>query len=130
MSLSGAAMLTRSATSVYEAHKAGDKKECNRRLLIGLGSAVAFAGGIWARDMLGKWLGEGKEDTHTEPNPENAGAQNGNGDEGAAVSLAMTIKMSIIMHRITKRPMPSFSMMISIMVPKLRPEARRALSVC
>lgn len=85
MSLSGAAMLTRSATSVYEAHKAGDKKECNRRLLIGLGSAVAFAGGIWARDMLGKWLGEGKEDTHTEPNPENAGAQNGNGDEGAAV---------------------------------------------
>ena len=85
MSLSGAAMLTRSATSVYEAHKAGDKKERNRRLLIGLGSAVAFAGGIWARDMLGKWLGEGKEDTHTEPNPENAGAQNGNGDEGAAV---------------------------------------------
>lgn len=85
MSLSGAAMLTRSATSVYKAHKAGDKKECNRRLLIGLGSAVAFAGGIWARDMLGKWLGEGKEDTHTEPNPENAGAQNGNGDEGAAV---------------------------------------------
>lgn len=85
MSLSGAAMLTRSATSVYEAHKAGDKKEFNRRLLIGLGSAVAFAGGIWARDMLGKWLGEGKEDTHTEPNPENAGAQNGNGDEGAAV---------------------------------------------
>lgn len=85
MSLSGAAMLTRSATSVYEAHKAGDKKECNRRLLIGLGSTVAFAGGIWARDMLGKWLGEGKEDTHTEPNPENAGAQNGNGDEGAAV---------------------------------------------
>lgn len=85
MSLSGAAMLTRSATSVYEAHKAGDKKECNRRLLIGLGSAVAFASGIWARDMLGKWLGEGKEDTHTEPNPENAGAQNGNGDEGAAV---------------------------------------------
>lgn len=75
MSLSGAAMLTRSATSVYEAHKAGDKKERNRRLLIGLGSAVAFAGGIWARDMLGKWLGEGKEDTHTEPNPENAGAQ-------------------------------------------------------
>lgn len=54
-------------------------------MLIGLGSAVAFAGGIWARDMLGKWLGEGKEDTHTEPNPENAGAQNGNGDEGAAV---------------------------------------------
>lgn len=85
MSLSGAAMLTRSATSVYEAHKAGDKKERNRRLLIGLGSAVAFASGIWARDMLGKWLGEGKEDTHTEPNPENAGAQNGNGDEGAAV---------------------------------------------
>ena len=85
MSLSGAAMLTRSATSVYEAHKAGDKKECNRRLLIGLGSTVAFAGGIWTRDMLGKWLGEGKEDTHTEPNPENAGAQNGNGDEGAAV---------------------------------------------
>lgn len=85
MSLSGAAMLTRSATSVYEAHKAGDKKERNRRLLIGLGSAVAFAGGIWARDMLGKWLGEGKEDTHTEPNPENAGVQNGNGDEGAAV---------------------------------------------
>lgn len=85
MSLSGAAMLTRSATSVYEAQKAGDKKECNRRLLIGLGSAVAFAGGIWARDMLGKWLGEGKEDTHTEPNPENAGVQNGNGDEGAAV---------------------------------------------
>lgn len=85
MSLSGAAMLTRSATSVYEAHKAGDKKECNRHLLIGLGSTVAFAGGIWARDMLGKWLGEGKEDTHTEPNPENAGAQNGNGDEGAAV---------------------------------------------
>lgn len=85
MSLSGAAMLTRSATSVYEAHKAGDKKERNRRLLIGLGSAVAFASGIWARDMLGKWLGEGKEDTHTEPNPENASAQNGNGDEGAAV---------------------------------------------
>lgn len=85
MSLSGAAMLTRSATSVYEAQKAGDKKERNRRLLIGLGSAVAFAGGIWARDMLGKWLGEGKEDTHTEPNPENAGVQNGNGDEGAAV---------------------------------------------
>lgn len=85
MSLSGAAMLTRSATSVYEAHKAGDKKERNRRLLIGLGSAVAFASGIWARDMLGKWLGEGKEDTHTEPNPENAGVQNGNGDEGAAV---------------------------------------------
>lgn len=85
MSLSGAAMLTRSATSVYEAQKAGDKKEHNRRLLIGLGSAVAFAGGIWARDMLGKWLGEGKEDTHTEPNPENAGVQNGNGDEGAAV---------------------------------------------
>ena len=84
MSLSGAAMLTRSATSVYEAHKAGDKKERNRRLLIGLGSAVAFASGIWARDMLGKWLGEGKEDTHTEPNPENAGVQNGNGDEGAA----------------------------------------------
>lgn len=85
MSLSGAAMLTRSATGIYEAQKAGDKKELNRRLLIGLGSAVAFAGGIWARDMLGKWLGEGKEDTHTEPNPENAGAQNGNGDEGAAV---------------------------------------------
>lgn len=85
MSLSGAAMLTRSATSVYEAHKAGDKKERNRRLLIGLGSAVAFAGGIWARDALGKWFGAEKEDTHTEPNPENAGVQNGNGDEGAAV---------------------------------------------
>ena len=61
MGISGAAMLTRSATSVYEAQKAGDTKERNRRLLIGLGSAVAFAGGIWARDMLGKWL-EGKDD--------------------------------------------------------------------
>ncbi len=85
MSLSGAAMLTRSATGIYEAQKAGDKKECNRRLLIGLGSAVAFAGGIWARDALGKWFGAEKEDTHTEPNPENTGVQNGNGDEGAAV---------------------------------------------
>lgn len=85
MSLSGVAMLTRSATSVYEAQKAGDKKERNRRLLIGLGSAVAFAGGIWARDALGKWFGAEKEDIHSEPNPENAGAQNGNGDEGAAV---------------------------------------------
>lgn len=85
MSLSGAAMLTRSATGIYEAQKAGDKKELNRRLLIGLGSAVAFAGGIWARDALGKWFGAEKEDTHTEPNPENTGVQNGNGDEGAAV---------------------------------------------
>ncbi len=67
MSISGAAMLTRSATSVYEAQKAGDTKERNRRLLIGLGSAAAFAGGIWARDLLGKWLGEGKEDTNTNP---------------------------------------------------------------
>lgn len=85
MSLSGAAMLTRSATGIYEAQKAGDKKELNRRLLIGLGSAVAFAGGIWARDALGKWFGAEKEDTHTEPNPENAGVQNGNGDESTAV---------------------------------------------
>ena len=85
MSLSGAAMLTRSATGIYEAQKAGDKKERNRRLLIGLGSAVAFVGGIWARDALGKWFGAEKEDTHPEPNPENAGVQNGNGDEGAAV---------------------------------------------
>ena len=67
MGISGAAMLTRSATSVYEAQKAGDTKERNRRLLIGLGSAAAFAGGIWARDLLGKWLGEGKEDTNSTP---------------------------------------------------------------
>lgn len=85
MSLSGAAMLTRSATGIYEAQKAGDKKERNRRLLIGLGSAVAFAGGIWARDALGKLFGAEKEDTHAEPNSENTGVQNGNGDEGAPV---------------------------------------------
>ena len=66
MGISGAAMLTRSATSVYEAQKAGDTKERNRRLLIGLGSAAAFAGGIFARDLLGKWLG-GKEDTNSTP---------------------------------------------------------------
>lgn len=66
MSLSGAAMLTRSATSVYEAHKAGDKKERNRRLLIGLGSAVAFAGGILARDAIGKWFGSEKEEINAE----------------------------------------------------------------
>ena len=59
--------LTRSATSVYEAQKAGDTKERNRRLLIGLGSAAAFAGGVWARDLLGKWLGEGKEDANSTP---------------------------------------------------------------
>ncbi len=67
MGISGAAMLTRSATSVYEAQKAGDTKERNRRLLIGLGSAAAFAGGVWARDLLGKWLGEGKEDANSTP---------------------------------------------------------------
>ena len=66
MSLSGAAMLTRSATSVYEAHKAGDKKERKRRLLIGLGSAVAFAGGILARDAIGKWFGSEKEEINAE----------------------------------------------------------------
>ena len=74
MGLSGAAMLTRSATSVYEAQKAGDKKERNRRLLIGLASAVAFAGGIWARDFLGKWLDSEKESA-AETSPKNTGVQ-------------------------------------------------------
>lgn len=60
MTLSGAAMLTRSATSIYEAQQAGDTKERNRRLLIGLGSVAAFAGGIWARDALGNYLGSEK----------------------------------------------------------------------
>ena len=69
MTLSGAAMLTRSATSVYEAQKAGDKKERNRRLLIGLGSVLTFGAGIWARDMLGNWSGAEKEDASTTSTP-------------------------------------------------------------
>ena len=78
MTLSGAAMLTRSAVSVYEAQKAGDKKERNRRLLIGLGSIAAFAGGIWARDALGNYLNAEKHNTETltDSNSENAGTVN------------------------------------------------------
>lgn len=58
--ISGSAMLTRSAAGIYEATKAGDKKELKRRILIGVGSAAAFVLGYAARDFIGKYFGEGK----------------------------------------------------------------------